>query len=392
MNYKTLLLFIFFSLLSITSYANVVFPKWDDDGDGFKTQSYTVSKGGKLDVSLGSGNIHIKAWNKDEVFVKVSGLDDEDMHRVKIKQNGNTIRVEYHNNWGSWSGNNDIDVTASIPNQFDIDIETSGGDIQIEDGLQGTLKGTTSGGNVKIGDVGGTVDMETSGGYIYTGDIKGDITLNTSGGDIHLGSVSGEAEVNTSGGDIRVTKIQKGLKAKTAGGEIIIGDCGADVTLATFGGDVRVAKVMGKAILSSAGGDIVLRGSTNAVKAKTADGDILLEDIAGPVDAKTAAGEISAELVQVKGQCKLATASGDVHLFVPEEAKATINARVVVRGWWKNRKDDNSIRSDFKTESYDEDDDEHEIRAVYKLNGGGYVIDLQTALGNIEIRKLKKYK
>ncbi|MCZ6777178.1 MAG: hypothetical protein O7D34_12100, partial [Ignavibacteria bacterium] len=34
-----------------------------------KTESFTVSKGGTLEVSVDEGDIHIKTWGKDEVSV-----------------------------------------------------------------------------------------------------------------------------------------------------------------------------------------------------------------------------------------------------------------------------------------------------------------------------------
>ena len=77
-------------------------------------------------------------------------------------------------------------------------------------------------------------------------------------------------------------------------------------------------------------------------------------------------------------------------IFLPENAKATIEARIRIHGWWGESDDEYKIYSDFKSESYEKDKDSDEIRATYVLNGGGETISLQTVNANIEIRKLKK--
>ncbi|MBS4027903.1 MAG: DUF4097 family beta strand repeat protein [Ignavibacteriales bacterium] len=381
---KSLLLIISLLVFFNTSFASVVFPL---DDNGFVTQSFSAGKGGTLKVALDAGNISITGWEKDEVFVKVTGLEDDDAKRIKIKQNGNIISVSFHQ---SWTSTCDIQVEVSLPEQFHTNLETAGGDISLRN-LRGNLIGETSGGDILLENTGGTIDITTSGGDIRTGDIDGDATLATSGGDIILGKISGEVNVHTAGGDIRVERSNKKLKAETAGGEINIGDITNIATISTFGGDIRVRKVTADATFSTAGGDIIILSSSESIKAKTAGGDIRLEDIAGAVDAKTAAGDIRVELNSfAKGKSKFTTAFGDVKLLVPENLKLTINALVRVRGWWKSRKHEQYIFSDFKAEEFNEDEDENEIRAIYKLNGGGDLVLMETSMGNIEIRKVKK--
>jgi hypothetical protein len=48
------------------------------------------------------------------------------------------------------------------------------------------------------------------------------------------------------------------------------------------------------------------------------------------------------------------------------------------------------VRSEFKAESYEQDDDEREIRATYKLNGGGELIELKTVNSDITLKKARK--
>jgi DUF4097 and DUF4098 domain-containing protein YvlB len=355
-----------------------------DDQPSTQSKSFKVSKGGMLEVSVQAGDIRLNTWEKDEVYVKVSEIEEDDVDNLEMTQVGNNVRVEFHSRWGS---NPRFDI--SVPAQFNADLQTSGGDITINGGMTGTLKGTTSGGDIRLGDVVGAADMNTSGGDIITGDIQGDLYLNTSGGDLRIGLVTGKADVNTSGGDITVEKVGKTLRARTSGGNVEIGDIGGEATISTSGGDIVVGRVSGGVSVGTAGGNISLQSATGRVMAKTAGGDIQLDSIAGPVDAKTASGSIDAELIPTgKGKSRLSTAAGDVRLYLPENAKATINARVRVHGWWKDESEESNIYSDFKADTFEKDEREREIRATYTLNGGGESITLDTSLGSIEIRKL----
>lgn len=356
-----------------------------------RSKSFTVSKGGRFEITTRSGDIRITPWSKNEVSVTAEGIDSEDLDRLKMTQSGNTVRVEFlpKKGWGGWDGDH-IRFDVSVPTDFNIEMKTSGGDLEIMGSINGKIEGSTSGGDINIENVVGPVDMSTSGGDIKVGDIKGNVDLSTSGGDITLKKVDGEARVKTSGGDIRVESVGKKLDARTSGGDIEIGDVGGEVSASTAGGDVKVKKVSGDAKLKSAGGDIGLSGASGTVVASTAGGDINLMNITGSIEAKTAGGDIKAELrPSGKGGSELSTAGGKVSLAVPENAKVTIEALIRIEGRWGSRKSKYEVRSDFKADKYETDEDEEEIRATYNLNGGGEKIFLSTVNSSIEIRKLR---
>lgn len=351
-----------------------------------KERSFAASKGGTLEVSIAGGDIHIATWNKDEVAISVSGLDEEEYRDLEMNQQGNTVRVTSRDR-RSHGGRFDF----SIPAEFNLDIETSAGDIVTKGRLRGEVHGTTSAGDIILDDIEGTVKVQTSGGDIRTAKFTGKAVLKTSGGDIDVASSTSDLEIQTSGGNIRVGNVGKSLRGSTAGGDITIGDVGGDAKVSTAGGNVKVGKVTGQATLSTAGGDVELNGGTGVIQASTSGGDIRLAYISGSVRASTSGGDINAELTPGgNGRSKLSSSGGNIVLYVPETAKATISALIRIQGRWRTQKDEYKIRSEFKEESSVRDDDEREIRARYVLNGGGEDITLETVNSNIEIRKLKK--
>ncbi len=373
--------------------ASIGFAQKDSDQDsGVRSKSFTVSKGGLLEVSVGVGDIRITPWDKNEAYVRASGIDDDEIDRLKMSQSGNTIRVTFRPR-GGWShGNAEFEI--NIPKEFDTDLRTSGGDIEILDFIKGKIKGSTSGGDIKLSTVSGTVSMSTSGGNVHTGDIQGDGELRTSGGDIRVGSVNGDLELGTSGGNIDVKSVGKTLNANTSGGDITIGDVGGEARVSTSGGNIEMGKVSGKASMHTSGGDVSLKGASGTVKASTSGGDMRLENVSGSIDASTSGGEIEAELYPTgSGRSKLSSSGGTVKISIPANAKATIDATIHYGNSWGGwfgggRRDKYAVKSDFKADSYDKDDDAGEIHAVYTINGGGSEIDLSTSGADIIIRKM----
>jgi DUF4097 and DUF4098 domain-containing protein YvlB len=375
------------SVLFVAAVANAGLPSASNDDETQEStisKSFTVSKGGKLSVNVSGSDILISTWDKNEALVTVDGLDEEDKQYLKMSQSGNTVRVEYKPRGHRSSGGR---FQINIPVEFNSELSTSGGDIELKGSIVGKVEGSTSGGDIKIEKGDGEIDLRTSGGDITVGPVKGNVELRTSGGDLDLGDVTGEANIKTSGGSIRVKSVGKKLDAATSGGNITIGDIGGEAKVATSGGDVRLGKVSGKADARTSGGDVEIAGASGNVVAKTSGGDLELNDISGSIQARTSGGSINADLNPTgKGNSSLKTSGGPIRIRIAENAKATIEAVINLNDSDHAKK--YKIRSDIKPDSYETSDDE--IRAVYTLNGGGETISLETSESNIEILKTGK--
>jgi hypothetical protein len=354
-----------------------------EPGGQTKNKTFTVSKGGLLEVSISSGDIRVNTWDRNEVTVLVRISDEDDENDVQIVQSGNTVRVTDDGGWGYDDARYDI----SVPVKFNIDLRTHGGNLSVIGRLEGNISGETSGGEIKTGDVTGNIEVQTSGGEIRVGKIGGNGLLSTSGGNVEVGDVGGELEVRTSGGEIRLGNVVKSLRAHTSGGDVYLGDVGGASDVSTSGGYIRAGRVNGRSQLRSSGGDIDLLGGNGTIRATTGGGNLRLLDITGTIDGRTGGGDIYVEL-SPKGASKLASGAGRISLHVQESAKATIEARIKYeRKWGKSSGDRYTIRSDFKADN--EDTMEDGIRGRFMLNGGGDRITLETYNSDIEIRKKK---
>ncbi len=348
-----------------------------------KTQSFSVKKGETLEVRADAGDVSVKGWDKDEVFVRVQSLNEDQVKAVSMSHGGGTVLVEFR--WDHRSVE-DMHFTINVPSSFNIDLQTAGGQLDVQGPLSGSLKGSTAGGSVTLGDVSGTVRMETAGGEITVGNLTGDLTGRTAGGDINVRGVSGEAEVSTAGGTIAIGSVGNNLHASTAGGDIHIGKVGGELNVSTAGGNIDVQSGHGTVSMSTAGGSITMDAGQGKISANTSAGNILLKNIEGSVVARSNAGNIDVTLDPSVGKesSSMATSAGNIVLHVPSGAKATIRARA--RGVFGGD-EGAGIQSDFPVTRPAGRHGETEAEVV--LNGGGQRITLETMIGSISIKKAK---
>lgn len=272
-------------------------------------KGFNVADGGTLRLDGSVGNIKVVTGGTGvaiEVVRKAGGRKGEERlrdHHIEFKQSGNDVIVDsdYDNDnaWHGWLSFDDYEVQWNIrvPAHYNLDVQTSGGSID-------------------LADIGGTVEAKTSGGGIKTGRLTGESALHTSGGSITIAGASAHVDAHTSGGSIT------------------IGDISAPVEAKTSGGSIRLGRVGGK------------------VLAHTSGGSIHIEDVTGSIDASTSGGSITATLSgQPQGDSRLASSGGGVTVAIRTGINVELDAHssgggvttdvpVTVQG----TQDDDSIR------------------------------------------------
>lgn len=394
-----------------------------------------AGKGGTLEVTADKGHINVNTWEQNQVRVVVEKMADvfteeearkvlEDF-QVYITTQGKNVRVLAESNRDRRLRDMDIDIVVTVPEQYNVDLETSGSSIEIES-LEGEVKARTSGGSIEVGQIkngsvdvgtsGGSIEIEgiengngkanTAGGGISVGDVSGDLEVKTSGGSIEIGRVGGELTAHTAGGGIEIKEGGKNVKAVTSGGSIVVGQAGGDIEVKTAGGGIEVGSVKGMIKAHTAGGSIEIGETLGAVEAGTAGGSISVDGSGGPVEVKTsggsidvknargyieaetAGGSIKAELAisdkEMDTHCTLETAGGDVIIYLPGELAATIDAEVRIQ---RRARRNYKIISDFPIEIEGDEKGTRRITGRGTINGGGDLIRLRTTNGDIEIRK-----
>jgi len=352
-----------------------------------KTKSFKVTTGGLLNVDLQSGDINIQTWDKDEILIKVEGLNDEAFKNVEMILKGNELAVTYGNDEDETEDGTSF--TFTVPSKFNLNLKTMAGNISLNNNINGNVSVNTYGGEITSKNINGNANIETKGGDIKLDEINGNCYVNTHGGDISINLINSKnAKVTSNGGEINIKKSAYGVNVKTNGGDITMGELWSDSELITFGGNVSVGFAKGNIKMNTYGGDLSLNSAKGNITGKTNAGNINFKKIEGSVDLKTSAGMIEAELnPAANSESKIYTSSGSIELTLPSSAKTKVEARISVKGRWKDSKEDYKINSDFNSESYTTDDKTHDITGTYNINGGGSKIFLRTVNDEIIIKK-----
>ncbi len=243
----------------------LVLPGLGVEGAETINRSFTVGDGGMLDIETDIGSIEVVASGSGEVEVEVrrSGSRADEL-TVDFSQSGDNVSVRGdlpgRSSWFSWGNSPKVRFIVTVPKEYNLELRTSGGSIEVSD-LEGRVRAKTSGGSLRFGDIDGTIygrtsggsikvrgcsgdtDVDTSGGSITIGDVDGRVVANTSGGSITIGRVRAEVEADTSGGSIHVDEVMGAINASTSGGSVeayISTQPQADCRLTTSGGGIRV--------------------------------------------------------------------------------------------------------------------------------------------------------
>jgi len=373
-------------------------------------KTFSVNKGGTMIIESDLGSINVETWNKGDVFVSIkkraSSQKRLDRFEVQIEQRGDDIYVEGDN---KWLNRVRVEFHVNIPKEYNVDLRTGGGSIDVAD-INGNVKLHTSGGSISIGDVdGGDINAHTSGGSIKVGDVvNGKVKVDTSGGSISIGNVAGDdVDAHTSGGSIKVADVSGDLNVETSGGSIHLGKLtgissihtsGGSISLAqggnnvkahTSGGSISVEGSKGKININTSGGNLFVSSSEGPVKADTSGGNIKILQTKGAIDAETSGGSIEAQMIETDNSkdthVNLLSSGGKRTVYLPATIKASVSARLKI-SYFADR--DYQIYSDFPLSIVGEDSDL--ITAKGDINAGGDRIQLRTTNGDIYIKKMEK--
>ena len=329
------------------------------------SESYNAAPGGTLTMKLVAADIYISA-SQGGVDVRVKGLPDEYRKWLEMDQSPEGLTITFDPD----EKLKDLDsllFEVGVPSEYNLDLETVGGDILVTNSITGTVALSSAGGDLEVSDV------------------QGDITLSTAGGDIEVGNVSGSAELETAGGDIEVNSVRGSLEASTAGGDIDVVEVGGNAALETAGGDITAGTIGGNLEAATAGGDIEVKEVRGEAGAETAGGDIKLEKIGGEFEASTVGGDV---LVSLTGSYpgEMNTLGGELVLMLPSSARVSIEAEVRFSG--DDDDADSVIVSEFGDISLRRGSIINTVSSDFDINGGGPVIEMGNLRGTIAVKKL----
>ena len=261
-----------------------------------------------IDLNTG-GSITVTGWDKELVSIVAEAYGDIDDYQIDITERSKGINIDIDHS-GHFRHSGDVDVVVYVPKKVNLEVETMGGSITL-DNIEGDIEGETMGGELDLSNLKGNIEMTTMGGEIQVSNSQLDGEVKTMGGDITFRDVFGDVKGSTMGGDIKY--LGKSKPGSTKGNE--------EVRISTMGGEINVDDAPAGANVSTMGGDIHIRSANKYVKAKTMGGDIDIDRVDGSIRASTMGGDATAKMVgnpdEGERDIDISSMGGDITVTVP---------------------------------------------------------------------------
>jgi DUF4097 and DUF4098 domain-containing protein YvlB len=290
-------------------------------------RSFTVNGPVSLDMTAGSGDVHVTAGAAGEVRIHGEieashwGLEDgrKRVDEVKsnppVSQEGNLIRVSSSK---QNSHNVSIDYTIEVPAETEVHCVSGSGDVEVV-GINGPVDFSSGSGDLTAKSIASDIQTKTGSGDIDFEDVKGQVQVSTGSGDIKIHSAKGGIRLNTSSGDIEISQPGQGVVANTGSGGVEVNGATSDLRLHTGSGDITVDGNPGAANywdLHASSGDVKLHVPSSAsfrLFAHTGSGDL---DAQIPIvmEGTVAKHELRARVGDGKARVEIETSSGSIEL------------------------------------------------------------------------------
>lgn len=296
-----------------------------------------VAPGEQLTVELEvGGSITVSGWERPALAVTASEMGHDVELAIERIASGAVVHVKRS---AGRSASRAVDLTIRVPRRFDLQLETTGGSMTVED-VEGQIVGLTHGGELRLSGLRGRLDMTTHGGAILVEDSAVDGSVTTHGGNVVLRAVRGAIDVSSLGGNVTFEDSRpdtaatcRPVRISTLGGDVRAPDAPCGIDVETLGGNVRIDHAGGHVDAKTLGGNIVLGAVDGRVTATTAGGDIRV----------TMVGDVAIGRRDVR----LDSASGEIVLSLPAGISAEFD---VTLAYTRNSAQNYRIMSDFPLE------------------------------------------
>lgn len=183
----------------------------DEDYQSRIDTTFAFDRRGTVSLSVGSGEIIVRAWTRDQVQVRARS------ERSVVRMDATPTRLSLDL---SRPRGGDTRFEVTVPVGVRVSARATNGDISIT-GTKGGVEARTQSGDLDVDDVADMVDLGSLSGDITARGLTGNIDISTVSGDLSLTDVKGDVEATSVSGDIDLRNvIARYVRAKSTSGEI----------------------------------------------------------------------------------------------------------------------------------------------------------------------------
>ena len=196
------------ALLYVSTVATPPTHAWTTQGTAFDT-TVAVMSATNLSLDLRTGG-SVKIVGGADKIVRIRVTEDGrpcDDCRVELEQTSAGIQLRSHRAAGNASPSG-LHFDIQVPNHFNLDLASAGGEVEIE-GVDGDIKGQTESGALTLRRLSGAVDLQT---------MRGDVTLRESyvsgrvrtvGGKVLMEDVTGTVDGSSQSGKVTQRRVTR---------------------------------------------------------------------------------------------------------------------------------------------------------------------------------------
>lgn len=211
---------------------------------------------GTAALTLGSGDIVVTAWSRDEIRVRASS----ESRNIRFDATPSRVLLELSNSYRS-GGDTRFEVT--VPVNVRVIARSQSGDISVS-GTKGDVEARTQNGDITIENAGSRLDIVTLSGDVTARQLSGDVQIRTMNGDVSVTDLKGDFEAESVSGSIELRNAQgRFVRSHTTSGDVVYDgtiDANGRYELATHSGDVELS------IPSSAGAQLSISTWSGAIE------------------------------------------------------------------------------------------------------------------------------
>ena len=211
---------IFVMVSSLAGFASVV---------GTFDRSFQVNGPVDLEVLTRSGDITVRTGAAGSVSIHAKihsgtslfGFDtnkaavQELENNPPIRQNGNSIRIDYVN-----LHNIAVDYEITVPEDTTVRTHSGSGDQTVE-GVHGTVDLESGSGDLRLARLAGDMHFQTGSGNVRGRQVSGPVRAKAGSGDIEMDETgAGDVDIRTGSGNITISGINGGFHAEAGSGDI----------------------------------------------------------------------------------------------------------------------------------------------------------------------------
>jgi len=183
----------------------------DDDYESVIDTTFAFDRRGTVSLSVGSGEIIVRAWNRDQVQVRARS------ERGTIRMDVSSTRLSLDL---SRPRGGDTRFELNVPVGVRVSARATNGDIVIT-GTKGGVEARSQSGDVTVEDAADMIDLGSLSGDIQARGLTGNVEVNAVSGDVTLSDVKGDVEAGSVSGEIDLRGIiARYVRAKSTSGDV----------------------------------------------------------------------------------------------------------------------------------------------------------------------------